>query len=702
MNEYNQGMTDHELLDYSEADFIQLVSKAFQDYHRLLTLAHLSLAHASLVIPALILDELAPTSDERGRALRVVLRWAVGRLVPALPRYPLGVWRPYDDPTWGEPLWWGYNILRHRYLEPLPPDDREDGFAEALVALTGIPDADSYYKERNRAVTEVARFLREQLARHPRDAEIRHLALEELSQAMLKYPSVAQLLGLASTLRGEFPRALLLDLAEKEGLSDAMAALGYTLGQRLLQEGDGGSRLWIPPALQAYLHAQQPRAKLLRHHRRVLAHYREYGPTLETTWHLRMSGNYVEAARELLDHAETLIGELQSQDLHTELVTFEACQLPQALWFQVQLVLWDVCRKLGDREGALAACRRALKSAASPGQRAKVYRRFGKLYEDHSQRQALDYYQRAIERFSQDGRTPAELADTLKDRAWIYLHRQEWDKAETDLKLALERAGTDAWKLKADVHNALASLYRQQKDYERALSHAQTALMLREENGGRHLVAESWSNVALVYTHMGKTAAALSAYRESLQTFERLKDVEASAIVQLNMGTALQLAERFTEAIEHYETSLATFEEIDIPLSQSQACYNLAETHAAVDDIPAARRYWLKGYRLGQDRGLDGELTWYKQLAEEIPALEPQAAVPSTAQTESAAPAHDLSPQEKTALDIIACEGSITARRLMTGACIAKPTATRKLKHLTELGLLVRRGKGRGVHYVLA
>jgi serine/threonine protein kinase len=130
--------SSHSLQMLFTDDWVRHVKAAFASYDSLLELAQSPLAAPPLITPALILNDAAPTPDERGRALRLILRWAVNRLAPAPPRYPIGAYRPPDDPTWKDRLWWRYNLLRHRYLEPLHPDERLDeyGLIDSLIALT--------------------------------------------------------------------------------------------------------------------------------------------------------------------------------------------------------------------------------------------------------------------------------------------------------------------------------------------------------------------------------------------------------------------------------------------------------------------------------------------------------------------------------------------------------------------------------------
>ena len=133
-------------------DLLQQVNEAFKTCNSLLALSRSPLAASALVTPALVLDNVTPTPDERGRALRIVLQWGIEQLAPAPAQFPFDVFRPWDDPTWREPRWWRYNILRHRYLEPLHPDDFVAGgrFTDTLLNLTGISTADALFDERNR------------------------------------------------------------------------------------------------------------------------------------------------------------------------------------------------------------------------------------------------------------------------------------------------------------------------------------------------------------------------------------------------------------------------------------------------------------------------------------------------------------------------------------------------------------------------
>ncbi|MFO7633999.1 MAG: hypothetical protein R6W76_15745, partial [Caldilinea sp.] len=206
---------------HSQATLVQLVNEALRNSGSLLALSRSPLATSALVTPALVKDDVSPTAEERGIALRLLLRWAVERIAPAPCPYPFGVFRPLDDPTWRDPRWWRYTILRHRYLEPLHPDDFIGGrrFTDTLLGLTGISNADAFYDERNRAINEAAEWLRRQLLDGAYRDELQQLALQEALAPLEKQLQTSRMLAIAATFDDVFPREQLLELAGRESIN---------------------------------------------------------------------------------------------------------------------------------------------------------------------------------------------------------------------------------------------------------------------------------------------------------------------------------------------------------------------------------------------------------------------------------------------------------------------------------------------------
>ncbi len=696
--------------------FIDEIKTAFQSYGRMLELAQSPLAYSPLIAPTLILNELHSvqlTADDRGRALRIVLRWAVKRLAPTPPRYPMGTYRPPDDPSWQNPLWWRYNILRHRYVEPLPPDSFREGYrlVGTLIARMGISSRDRFYAERDRAISDVAILLREQVSHHQSDVELQRLAAQELYQSVEGFPAAQNLLGIAATLRDVFPRSLLVEMASREDLPYIQTAHEHLLTQRLLQPREGGHELMIPPAIQMYVHARQPEGILTRRHQWAAGFYLEQGRPIEIAWHLKMGGRCAEAVDVLLEAADGLVDSLELEVLRDALFDFTVQQLDVTRWYDVQILLSDLWRRTGNQKRARDACREALKVATGHIQQARIYRRLGKLYEDYDQEQAMDYYLRANKRFPSDHIGRLAL---LKDRAWLYIHQREWRKAEEDLMLALKIINqlASAQAERADVYNALAGLYRRQARYVDAISHARRALILREEYGDSQQIAHSWNNLGLIYAEMGHPSRAIPAYEEALTTFRQMDNQEAIATVSLNIGGALYYVGNLHQAMEYYRQSLAIFHAIDLPHGEAEAHYNLAETLSDLKQVEEARRHWRECYAISQRAELSDLLQLLEKLRDEKAILDdvtPETSalviahspITSTGENAYSDQSFDLSPEEQVALEIAQYKGRVTPRALMEKIQISKSTATRKLTHLFELGVLERRGQGRGTHYVV-
>ncbi|MFN8494822.1 MAG: tetratricopeptide repeat protein [Caldilineaceae bacterium] len=686
---------------FTETDFIQWVNAALKNYQSGLALARSPLANSALVQPLLVLDDVSPTAEERGQAMRLILQWAVNRLAPATVQYPLGEFRPLDDPAWRDPHWWRYNILRHRYLEPLHPDEFVEGgrTTETLIALTGISSTDTFFDERNRAVREMAQCLHQQLLSGDANDELQQLALEAFLRSLQGQDMAQTLLGIAATFDDVFPRVLLLQMASRESLKNAEAALDYLITHRFLLMGDGVLNLWLSTVLQKYIYARQPHAKLRLRHQLIANYYKTEHEPLKAARHLQQAQQWSEAATILFDVADELIHDLQLDEIYTVLLAFKHNYLTPAQWYKLQLLLADLFAKSGRQEEAMTACRRALQVALDDTSQARVYRRMGKLYENRNQLHALGYYQQAGERFTS---TAPEYLDLLKDRAWLYIMRQEWEKAEIDLKLALTQVIGTTSEQRANIYDALAYLYDRQKLYPLALQYGQDALTLREQIGDMSRVAHSFVNLGLIYTDMSEYTHAIEAHQEASAVYKQLGNLPLVATALLNIGMAYHLDGRLHNAVQVYKESLAICSEISAPLQEVAAHSNLAEAFAQLGQNEKAIYHWQTGYELSCQAGFEGQIKYFKELREKIPALEmSEAGV--VAQTEGATPTKEtaIDPEVQAVLQVATHAGHLTPKLLMETLHISKATATRRLAELVERGYLEKRGEGRGTYYTL-
>lgn len=676
---------------------LPLVNDALRTCQSLLALSRSLLANSPVVAPALVKDDVSPTAEERGGALRLVLRWSVEKLAPSPAPYPFGVFRPFDDPTWRDPRWWRYTILRHRYLEPLHPDDFTGGgrFTETLLALTGISSADAFYDERNRAIGEVSEWLRRQLLEGAWSSEIQQLALQDALAPLETQPALRHILAIAAAFDAVFPREQLLALAGREGVVRPDAALDAVIAQRFLLTGDGGANLWLAPPLRTHLYARQPVGEMQQRHRLLAAaDEMQPGRLLSAIRHHQHGGQDERAAHLLL--AATDLFQEASPDILIEVIqAFVTRRLAAGDQYALALLLSDLLHRTGRPDAALAASRQALQAARTPEEQARVYRRIGKLYETRNPQHALRYYQQAIERFPAGA---PELAEALKDRGWLHFLRQDWPHAEADLLGALEVVPAEGRALQGAIYDALANLYRKSGDYARAISYAELALTLREEDGDLLGIAKSHGNLGLLYRTHGNYDHAIAAYTEAMTTYVRLGNQELAAVALLNIGAAHFLAGNVAGAVRRYQESLEISRSLDLPLLEIKAHYNLAEAYAA-SNAATAGEHWQLGMALCRRHGFDDQEKDFADLAEtlRLPIASPRATVSLRPQQSTV-----LAPDEAAVLALAQREQRLTAQRLVEMLHVSRATATRRLTALTEMGYLQMEGKGRGVHYRLA
>ena len=692
----------------SDSSFTQLVNEAFRNYQSTLALSRSPLANSPLVTPTLLLDEASPTAEERGRGLRLLLRWAVEQIAPAPVHYRLGEFRPFDDPSWSDPRWWRYNILRHRYLEPLHPDDFVEGgrFTETLMALTGITSSDSFFDERNRAIQAVADRLRQQLIDNAANQTLQQLALAEIERLLDGQESAAHLLGIAATFAEIFERPILLEMATAEQLAAHERTLHYLISHRLLLSGDGGRSLWISPPLRAYLYQRQSPDALRRRHRLAARYYAEREAPLVTAKHWLYAGLADRGAAILFAAADGLIHELQIVELCQTLQLFTERDLAPPQWREMQILLSDLYQRNGQAEEALAACRRALKATTTPTDQARIYRRMGKLYVTRNQLHALGYYQQAAAHFTHQD---PEFAHLLKDRGWLYILQRNWGAAEADLVLARAITATDQLELCADIVDALASLYVRQERYDTALAHAQQALTMREQLGALPRIASSFNNLGLIYRRLGEQWQAINAHEEALVTYRKLGNQEATAGALLNIGSAFYLLGHYNDAVNHYLQSLEICQKLEHGHVEATVRYNLAEAYAALGQRAEAVEHWQRGYDLSKQAGFADEVNAFEQLRTATTLLqvvpinqtiaEPGLAYPTSV---PAPRVQTLSQEEKAILDLVKTHGQVTAKLVIDLLNVSRATATRRLTTLVEEGYLTLQGKGRGVYYELA
>lgn len=665
---------------------VQYVSDAFANFGNSLLLSQSPLAVPEIIQSALILDSDSLAEDEKGLALQVVLRWSVLQLAPIPTSAANSAERSFDDPTWMSPLWWRFNILHHLYIDPLHPDQflQDQKRVNSLISLMGIPSMDIFYDERKRGIREVADRLI-WLANSDNVKPIGRLMVETLIAPLWKESQT--LLGDAAMFREAFQLSWLKEITAlpKSKVADEW----NKLRKRGLIRSETNRRFYVPKKVRLYLVEHYSGENLRGQHDQIGRFYCEEGAALAAAWHYQEGNRFREASTIILEHkdqwAQTTDSDVDA--LKETLMRFDRATLPDYEWGEIQALLGRVLHKTGNTQDAITAIRQALQVSDDLTQKTNLYRQLGKLHEDKMPELALTYYSQA-DQICPDDSLRTEL---LKDRAWLYILQEEWNSAETDLTAALALATTQTQQ--ADINDAFAELYRLQNNLDKALSHAHTALISREESGDLLAVAKSYNNLGTLYNNSQQPSKGLAAHTESLRIINQIGNDELSAKALINIGTDYFKMDRFEEALKNYLSAHDKFTNLGMSRQIGISYYNLTEVLIELERYTEADHYLSAGFAHCNTHNLQVVKNYLEQLQTKIPQRSEISL--------SLKPAHQL------ALELTRENQRLTRKSLIEASKqdqrfdrpLTTDTAKRRLADLVDNGILQKQGKGAGTYY---
>lgn len=660
------------------------VSDVFANFGSLLTLSQSPLSVPKVIASALILDNQNRSQDDRGLALQTVFQWAVLGLAPT-PIESSFRRRSFDDIAWTNPLWWRFNILYYLYVAPLHPDQffQDQKRVHSLISLMGISSVDAFYDERKRAVREVAERII-WLANHEKHIDQIGRMMVETLIAPLSDKS-RTLLNEVSFFHNTFRFGWLTELTTLT-TSERHTAWNDLRIRRLIEAGADTS-FYIPERLRGFLaEGLMPIDKA--HHMRIAQLYCQEGSPLSAAWHFQEAGHKHEAVSTILGQADQGVRPSETDFLIRVLQRFERFHVSDKEWGEIQSFLGRVLQSVGDTEGSIHATRQALQVTSDPTKKTELYIQLGKLHEDQMPELALTYYTQADQICPETHPLRSEL---LKDRAWLYIYRQDWDSAEIDLTTAQTFASTQSQK--ADINDAFAELHRQQNNIEKALTYAHKALIYREESGDILAVAKSYNTLGSLYVSAEKPSKGLAAHTKSLSIVQKIGNDELAAKALSNIGVDYFFMGKLEDALKNYRASLNIFDKLGMVRQVGGNYYNIVEVLINLSRFPEAQHNLEKGIAHCETHNLQIVQNQLIQLG---------GTIPQTDTTDLA-----LKPAHQLALDLTDKNQRLTRKQLIEASeqdqRFAKPltsdTAKRRLADLVKSNILQKHGKGSGTYY---
>lgn len=272
----------------------------------------------------------------------------------------------------------------------------------------------------------------------------------------------------------------------------------------------------------------------------------------------------------------------------------------------------------------------------------------------------------------------------LIDRAWIFIQeRPNYANAARDLDRAeglIPAADSALW---CDLYNARAGLVARSQSAEAAMPLRLQALTAAEAAGDVERMTKMAYNVGIDYVFGGDYENGRFYLSKSLAWAQQSGNLQTLGLAHKGLGGCCFFTEDYREAITHYKKAYGIWCDTNNKNWQVYILYDLVEAYATIDRFLEARRQFETGKELATELGNERLLAEFEALSRRFPPLQ-----------------FDLDARQAKALAHVNAQGRITRREYMDLTGVAKSQAYRDLDEMCRMGLLTRRGKGRGTRYV--
>jgi tetratricopeptide (TPR) repeat protein len=177
-------------------------------------------------------------------------------------------------------------------------------------------------------------------------------------------------------------------------------------------------------------------------------------------------------------------------------------------------------------------------------------------------------------------------------------------KGELSLKLylsllSMKKIQTDKF-IYAEVLNNTGLVYRQLKDYAKALYYFTSTLKIDQEIGDQQGIALGYTNIGSTYYEMGNYNIALEKVKEGLFILNSLDDKKNAAESYGEMGIIYDSLQQGEKALECYARQLKLSNEIGSKLNIKKACLFFSNHYGLVHNYKGAYDYF-KLYKSMED-----------------------------------------------------------------------------------------------------
>jgi tetratricopeptide (TPR) repeat protein len=187
----------------------------------------------------------------------------------------------------------------------------------------------------------------------------------------------------------------------------------------------------------------------------------------------------------------------------------------------------------------------------------------------------------------------------LNDLSWQYNNIGDCDTALYYGNSALQLAQRLIFKKGvANSFSNIGIIYGTQGNYPKALDYLFRSLKTMEEYGNKSGIANSFSNIGIIYGTQGNYPKALDYLFKSLKIMEECGNKNGIATCFSGIGIIYGTQENYPKALDYFLKSLRMAEQIKQTKLQSDLLGNIGNIYVEQKHFPEALDYYLKELRL--------------------------------------------------------------------------------------------------------
>ncbi|MCD4707575.1 MAG: diguanylate cyclase [Candidatus Sabulitectum sp.] len=228
-----------------------------------------------------------------------------------------------------------------------------------------------------------------------------------------------------------------------------------------------------------------------------------------------------------------------------------------------------------------------------------------KARESYAYREAVEYYDRAIDSFKTNCTVPnRKNIKCLMNRAVALNVLGESEKAVHELQKVIRQSiKISDRELEIDGLLHLCKPYLDTAEYEKALEKAEEAEKISREINNMKKVADALDNCGLSYWHLGRYHEAVKYYLESLKILEKMGGKSASPATLNNIGAACWNLGEYNRAMDYFKNSLEIAERIGDLKTNAASLNNCGLVHWGFCEYRKALEYFMRSLEISEKTG---------------------------------------------------------------------------------------------------